>query len=132
MVAGDIGGYDAADDLGDGVFQKRNARLGPAVVDAELGFGLGRLLGLGKIDGKSLLMLFQDTDAECAVLLQQGEEVAPPIHADKNKEWVERDGGKGVRGHAIRLARRARDGNDGDAGSEMGAGLAEVRYGDRS
>ena len=77
-------------------------------------------------------MHFQDTDAERAILLQQGEEVTPLIHADKNQEGVERDGGKGVRSHAIRLARRARDGNDGDAGGEMGAGLAEVRCGNRS
>lgn len=34
VVAGDVGGDDSADDLGKGVFEERDAGLGPAIANA--------------------------------------------------------------------------------------------------
>ncbi len=104
MVAGDVGGCNAADDLGDGVFEERDAGGRPTITDAERSFGLGGLLGLREVDGKGLLMLLQNVDAEETVLFEKREEMAALVYADESEEWVEGDGSEGVGGHAIGLA----------------------------
>ena len=68
MIAGDVGGYDAANDLGDGVFEEGDPGWRPAIANAEIGFGFGSLLGLREIDGEGLLVLLQNVDAEEPVL----------------------------------------------------------------
>ena len=123
VVAGKVRSHDAADDLGDGVFEERDAGFGPAIADVERGFGFQRLVGLGEIDGDGLLMLFQDVDAEEAVLLEKRQEMAALVHADKSEEGIERDRCERVCGHTVGLRGRLigvpRDSDNSDAGGEL-------------
>jgi len=132
VVAGDVRGYDAADDLGEGVFEERDAGLRPAKVNVELCFGLRCLISLREVDGKGLLVFLQNVDAEGAVLFEKRQEMAALVNADKNQERVEGDGSEGIGGHAIGLAGSASDGDDGDASCELAERVAEVSCGKRS
>lgn len=132
MVARDVGGDYPANDLCDGVFEKRNAGGRPAKTDAKTGFGLGSLFGLGEVNRDSLLMFLQNADAKKTVLFEKREEMAALIHANKREERVERDGREGIGGHAIGRAGGPSDGDDGNAGCEVGASLSEVGGGKRS
>lgn len=120
MVAGDVGGHDAADDLGEGVFEEGDAGWRPAKANVELCFGVRCLIRLREVDGKGLLVFLQNVDAEGAVLFEKRKEMAALVDADKNEERVEGDGCEGIGGHAVGLAGSARGGDDGDAGGELG------------
>jgi len=89
MVAGDVGCYDPANNLGDSVFEERDASLCPAIANAELRLRLRGLLRLRKINGNGLLMFLQNVDAEEAALLQERQEMAPLIHANENQKGIE-------------------------------------------
>ena len=132
MVAGDVGGHDAADDLGEGVFEEGDAGWRPAKANVELGFGLRCLFRLREVDGKGLLVFLQDVHAEEAILFEKRQEMAALVNADKNQERVEGDGSEGISGHAIGLAGSARGGDDGDAGGELAERVAEVSRSERS
>ncbi len=94
VVAGDVGGYDAADDLGEGVFEEGDAGWRPAKANVELCFGLRCLISLREVDGKGLLVFLQDVDAEEAVLFEKRQEMAALVDANKNEE---RDRGRRMR-----------------------------------
>lgn len=132
MVARDVGGDYPANDLRKGVFDKRNAGWRPAKTDAKTGFGFGSLFGLGEVDRDSLLMCFQNADAKKTVLFEKREEVAALVHANERQERIERDRREGIGGHAIGRTGGTSDGDDGDAGGEVCAGLSEVGDGKRS
>ena len=132
VVAGDVGGYDAADDLGEGVFEEGDAGVRPAKANVERCFGFRCLISLREVDGKGLLVFLQDVDAEGAVLFEKRQEMAALVNADKNEERVEGDGCEGIGGHAVGLAGSARGGDDGDAGCELAERVAEVSCGKRS
>ena len=68
VVASNVRGYDAANDLGDGVFEEGDPGWRPAIANAETDFGFGSLLGLREIDGEGLLVLLQNVNAEEPVL----------------------------------------------------------------
>ena len=91
MVASDVGGFDATDDLGEGVFEERYAGLRPTKANIELCFGLRCLISLREVDGKGLLVFLQDVHAEEAILFEKREEMAALVDADKNEERIERD-----------------------------------------
>lgn len=132
MVAGDVRGYDAADDLGEGVFEERDAGLRPAKANVELCFGFRCLISLREVDGKGLLVFLQDVDAEGAVLFEKRQEMAALVDADKNEERVEGDGCEGIGGHAVGLAGSARGSDNGDTGGKLAERVAEVSCGERS
>ena len=126
VVTGDVRGYYAANDLGEGVFEEREAGRGPAIADAQLCIGFRGLVGLGKIDGDGLLVFLQHIYGENALLLYERQKVAALIHADENQERFERDRGQGVGSHAVSLAGGAFDGDNRDAGGELAECVAKV------
>lgn len=132
MVAGDVGGYDAADDLGEGVFEEGEAGLRPAKANAELGFGLRCLIRLREVDGNGLLVFLQDVHAEEAILFEKRQEMAALVDANENQKGIKGDGCEGVGGHAVGLSGSARGGDDGDAGGELAERVAEVSRSQRS
>lgn len=119
MVTGDVGGSNAADDLGDGVLEERDTVRRPAIADSKLGLGFGCLIRLREIDGNGLLVLLQNVDAEQKILLEQRQEMAALVDADQSQKWIERNRRERIGGHAVCLAGIAGDGDDAHAGGEL-------------
>jgi len=134
VVAGDVGGDYSANDLRERVFEKRDACFRPTVANAEFGFCFWSLLGLGEVDGNGLLMLLQNVDAEQAVLLEKGKQMATLVDANESEEGIERDGRERVGGHTVGLAgglvagltRDARRGDDRNACGKLAERVAKV------
>jgi len=125
VIAGHVGGDNVAGHLHQCVVKKGYAAGSPAKADAESGFGVVGLLGLREEFGNALLARFEDADAEAAALIEDREHLRALGDAYEREKWFERDGGEGVCGHAMDAAGGTLGGDDGNAGGEIAASVAE-------
>jgi hypothetical protein len=132
VIAGHVLSDNVAAEVGEGVLEKRDARSGPAEANVQASFGFGGRIGPGEIFGDFLLILLENADAKAALRFQEGKQAGFLINADQDKQWVERDGGEGVRGHAMDLPGSAFRGDDGNAGGKAAHDAAKEIRGERS
>ena len=132
MIAGDVGVDHVAGHLHQRVFEDRDATGSPAEDRAESALGIGRLLCLSEEFRDGLLACFENADAKAAALINEASHLRGFRDADKHEQRVERDGREGVRGHTMDNAGGALCRDDGDAGGEIAAGVAEIDGSDGS
>jgi len=92
VVPGHVLRDDITREMSQGVYQKRNTRLGPAKANPEPG-AVGRiLLGFGKKFGHALLRVTKYVDAEPPLCFEVRQEARILIDTDQNQRRIERDG----------------------------------------
>lgn len=130
VVAGLGDGDEFAVELDDGGFEEGSAAFGDAEFNAEaFEFG-GVLFGLGEEAGPGFVVFVEEIDAEEFMFLDERVSFGTSVDADEDLEGFEGDGGEGVGGHAMDarvggMLMFAHDGEDGDAGGELGQGFAK-------
>lgn len=129
VVAGGMRRDEIAGQMEERSFQDGNATGRPTIANQEALLGLRALLILGKIFGDGFLTVFQDTDTETFFLVEQRKHSGSLVDADKDQHGSERDGSKGVRGHAVDQTGLALDGDHGYAGGELTEGFAKFQGG---
>ena len=80
-----------------------------------------------KIFGDGLLAGLEDANAEAFFLLEEWKDFGAVVDANENQQRVERNGGKGVGGHALNFSGLALDSDDGDAGGKLAERFAKFR-----
>jgi hypothetical protein len=99
--------------------KQRDAGVGPFKLHIQLPLLFGRRMRFGEMLRESLLITAQNVDAEPPLHFQKGKQLRLLIHAHENQKRIERNGSKGIGGHAMHFARFALHGDNRYPSSEI-------------
>jgi hypothetical protein len=132
VIARGIFGDDIAGEMSEGVLNQRNAGRSPEELNAEGFGGFGFLQRLRKVFRYGLLRASEDVNAEAALSFEERKQAGIVIDANEDKERIEGNGRKGIRGHAMDLAGLAFDGDDGNASGKVSDDAPKISGCERS
>ena len=132
VIAGKMRSHGAATQLEQRIFEDRKPARGSGVADGEALFGFRAVHAASKIFGDGLLPGLEDADAEMFPLLEERKDLRAVVDTNENQQGVERNGGKGVGGHALNFSGLVLDGDDGHAGGKLAERFAKFQSRERS
>lgn len=125
VVAGVLGGMETTFQIGEGAVQHWSAMLGTIETRACLSFSI--FVGAdrqGVIFRDRHLILSEHVNPEALPGVQMGVCAGLMVNADEDEKRIERDGGKGISGHAVDLTFVVHR-DDGDPGGEAAHRLSK-------